>query len=570
MASAFLSYQGDCDIPPITNTLGVRAVAFAAALAAASALAACGGSSGAGQSLPSVSNTVGATTPTESIGATGGTGATAAQRLPAAVTSTPAYNVTLVYRGVTNSTSWYFQGATNGSTTCNNTGFVPGTFTTAPTVVNGPLAAGDLVGITATLYDWNNTVIASGTCPDHMTGVTTIVDLSHPGASPSPGSSAPAAGAPATAPVVSTTAPPVTLTGASANFAAIVNGQPWPTSFRPYCVNVVKNPGAPCPMNNTLPDSGATLMSGSSSIVSAMNSAGDLEFGFWRNEDSGGVPVYVAKSTDPMVNVTCRQYCQAGSVAINIPAQARPEAAICPGDCQMAVIEPNGTEYALYGQSPAYSGGSSLSVLGLAWASISGMGVDPNGMSLSSPGHAGGDVSNGTMMATLSEPTVAEISSGTIAHALNINVACESGQVFPGSNAEDCASNFGYTGPPAGSRFQLALTNAQIDGTAANSIGYNAASTAPWERAILHAMHNYGAYASVTCGRACGDRINMYMENGTQYSSFGAKWPVSTFNWSSPGNNGATGVVPSNWRPGGLNWATALQIVSPCYALEQC
>jgi hypothetical protein len=363
---------------------------------------------------------------------------------------------------------------------------------------------------------------------------------------------------------------PAPAGGSASSYTEIVNGQPWPTSFRPYCVNATKNPGAPCPLNNTLPDSGATLATGSGQIISAMNAAGDLEFGFWRGQDSGGFPVYAAKSTDPMVTVTCTQYCQSGSVSINIPSKARPEAAICPGDCQMAVIEPNGTEYALYGQSPAYNGGSTLSVIGLAWASISGMGVDPNGMSLALPGRGGGDVANGTMMATMSEPTVAEISSGAVFHALNINVPCESGQVFPGSNAEDCASNFGYAGPPAGSRFQLVLTAAQINGTASNSIGYVAANAAPWEKTILLAMHEYGAYASVTCGRACGDRVNIYMENGTQYSSFGGTWPVSTFNWSSTGNNGSVGSVPTNWRPGGLTWATALQIVSPCYALEQC
>jgi hypothetical protein len=360
--------------------------------------------------------------------------------------------------------------------------------------------------------------------------------------------------------------------GSATNYTQIVNGQPWPTTFRPYCVNAAKNPIAPCPFNNTLPDSGATLAANSATIVTAMNNAGDLEFGFWHNEDGGGVPVYAAKASDPVVTVTCTRYCQAGSAQINIPAQARPETAICnsSGDCQMGVIEPDGTEYALYGQQPAYSGGSTLQVVGLAWGPISGSGVDPNFMSLAFPGRGGGDVANGTMMATLSEPTVAEISSGTIYHALNINVACESGQVFPGSPAEDCASKFGYTGPPAGSRFQLALTNAQIDGAASNTIGYNAASTAPWERAILHAMHNYGAYATITCGRGCGDRINMYMENGTQYSSFGGTWPVSTYDWSSPGNNGSVGNVPTNWKPGGLNWATALQIVNPCYALELC
>jgi hypothetical protein len=398
-----------------------------------------------------------------------------------------------------------------------------------------------------------------------MAAVTSITDITRGGVAASP-SPSPAASAGAVA--VATAAP--IGNQSAANYTQITNGQPWPTSFRPYCVNAAKNPAAPCPLNNTLPDSGATLATGSSQIVSSMNGAGDLEFGFWHNEDSGGVPVYSAKSSDPTVTVTCTSYCQASSVTINIPSKARPEAAICPGDCQMGIIEPDGTEYDLYGQNPAYNGGSTLTVVGLAWSSVTGMGVDPNGASLSFPGKGGGDVSNGTMMATLSEPTVAEILSGTIAHAININVPCESGQVFPGSSAEDCASNFGYTGPAAGSRFQLALTNAQIDGTASNSIGYSAANTAPWERAILHAMHNYGAYATITCGRACGDRVNIYMENGTQYSAFGGTWPVSTYNWSSPGNNGSVGNVPTNWRPGGLTWSSALQIVSPCYALEQC
>lgn len=95
-------------------------------------------------------------------------------------TATPsAASVTLIYRGVTTSTSWYYQGATNGTTTCQNAAFVPGTFSAAPTIVNGPLKAGDLVGITATLYNWQNAVMASGSCPDHMANVSRIVDLTN-------------------------------------------------------------------------------------------------------------------------------------------------------------------------------------------------------------------------------------------------------------------------------------------------------------------------------------------------------------------------------------------------------
>ena len=362
------------------------------------------------------------------------------------------------------------------------------------------------------------------------------------------------------------TTPPAV--GSAGNFVAIVNGRPWPTSFRPYCRNRDRTPRAPCPLNNTLPDE-PILAAKSGLIVAAMQRHGDLEFGFWRNEDSGGFPVYRAGSSDPVVRVTCTRYCQAPTISINIPAKARPEAAICPGDCQMGVIEADGTEYALYGQRPAYNGGATLSVIGLGWLNILGPGVDPDGGSLTYPGRGGGNVGNGIMFATFSEPTVAEIRSGSIAHALNINVVCGSGQVYPGSMNKSCA-DFGYAGPAAGARFQLVLTDAQIDGAARNAIGYEAARTAPWERTVLHAMHDYGAYATVTCGRACGDRINIYIENGTQYTAFGSTWPVTTFDWTSPGNNGGVGSVPRNWLPGGLTWSTALRIVDPCYALETC
>jgi hypothetical protein len=320
-----------------------------------------------------------------------------------------------------------------------------------------------------------------------------------------------------------------------------------------------------------LPDNPATLLANSAAIIQAMNTNGDLEFGLWHNEDAGGMPVYKAASTDPTVKITCTSWCQSSSVSIQIPKNAEASPGICPGDCQMGIIEPNGVEYALYGMSQNYSGGSSITTTGLAFASIvTSSGVDPNGQSLTYPGHGGGDVANGSMFAVVDNSIrVNEINNGTIPHTLHMNLACTTGQVYPGSNAYECSA-FGYTGPPAGARFQLTLSDAQIEGTVGNSIGYSASNTAAWERVILHAMHDYGIIGDITCARACGDAMNIYTESSEQYTRFGGTWPVSTFNWASPGNNGSTGNVPTNWRPGGLNWATALRIVDPCYSLETC
>jgi hypothetical protein len=384
------------------------------------------------------------------------------------------------------------------------------------------------------------------------------------------------------------------------NYTKIVNGEPWPLDFRPYCYNVTPNPKAPCPYNDKLPDdpqkllnltlidpvSGDPVRLTSAGVINAMNAQGDLTFGLQNagynlGDDGGGFPEYLAASTDPIVIVTCLYWCQNGigskdAVKIHIPKKAEGSPGLCPGDCQMGIIEPDGTEYAIYGMTVNYSGGSTISAAGLAWASIvSGSGVDPNGVSLAYPGNGGGDVSNGSMFAVQDNSIrVNEIDNGEIPHALHMSMACATGQVYPGSNAYDCYSNYGYTGPPAGARFQFVLNDAQIDGTQRNSIGYNATKAAAWEKVILRAMHDYGIVGDITCGRECNASLNIYTESSEQYTQFDKTWPVSTFNWNSPGTTGpyqgGIGLAPINWTPGGLNWAKALRIVDPCYSLEQC
>ena len=390
-----------------------------------------------------------------------------------------------------------------------------------------------------------------------------------PAPSPTPSSSS---GAPANAAPVSSAAPapiapqtPAAGNGglSPSNYANIVNGQPWPLNFRPNCANPTYQPSAPCPYNDPLPnpDNPVHVYSSSSSIISAMAGAGDLEFGFFAGEGGGGDPVYLASASDPVVTVSCMKWCQASSVAINVPSHAQAMSAICPGDCQIAVIQPDGTEYAIYGMSPNYDGGSTITAGGLAFESVViGNGVDPNGASLAYPGNGGGNVGNGSMLAAIDDALrVNELSNGLIPHSLHMNMACGTGQVYPGSTNDQC-SQFGYSGPPAGARFQLTLTDAQI----------NALPAAAWEKVILHALHDYGAIGDVTCPRQCGDRINLYTESQTQYGAYGQTWPVSEFDWSSPSNNGGYGSVPTHWQPAGVNWSTMLRILDPCYSLETC
>jgi hypothetical protein len=215
----------------------------------------------------------------------------------------------------------------------------------------------------------------------------------------------------------------------------------------------------------------------------------------------------------------------------------------------MAIIEPNGVEYSIYGMSAQYSGGSTISAAGLAWASIvTSNGVDPNGAFTSPyPGAGGGDVGNGTLYAVEDNSIrINEISNGVIPHALHTNLVCATGEVYPGNYAADC-SGFGYNGPPAGARFQLILNDAQINGTQSNSIGYTASKAAAWEKVILHAMHDYGVIGDITCGSDCGGAIYLYTEAPEQYTAYGTAWPGTNFNWTSPGSPGGGGVGSLSW-----------------------
>jgi hypothetical protein len=362
----------------------------------------------------------------------------------------------------------------------------------------------------------------------------------------------------------------------SSDYTAIVNGQAWPTVLRPYCFNSAPNPSAPCPENNTLPDNPSKLMSNSATIVANMASHNNLDVGIG---GAASFDVYLASASDPTVSVSCTTWCEGSSVSIHVPSAARSEPGLCGGsgsDCGFGVIQPNGTEYDCYGITGGsnYSGGSTLSCTGLAWTSVvTGSSVDPCSQSLNYPGDGGGCVNNGQMYSAYSDSLrVSDIEAGVIPHALQVNLNCGGGggepaQVYPGATNATC----GYAGPPAGARFQIVLTDAQIDGTASNSIGYNASNTAAWERVVLHALHDYGFYTEVTCGGGCGHSINFYTEPQEQYTQFGGTWPVSTYNWNSPGSgSGGVGSFPATWTPGGLNWQTALRIVDSCYALESC
>ncbi len=103
-----------------------------------------------------------------------------------------------------------------------------------------------------------------------------------------------------------------------------------------------------------------------------------------------------------------------------------------------------------------------------------------------------------------------ELAAAQINHALFMTVKCDSGRaVYPATKGGLPCSAIGLSdtdAPNQGTRFQLDLTDAQID----------ALDVPTWKNAILRAMAHYGMYVGDTGGSWAIQR-----EGGTTYTSFG-------------------------------------------------
>jgi hypothetical protein len=112
-----------------------------------------------------------------------------------------------------------------------------------------------------------------------------------------------------------------------------------------------------------------------------------------------------------------------------------------------------------------------------------------------------------------------------------------------------CSGADAADAPPMGTRFQLAMSDAQIDALAVPS----------WKKTILRAMAHYGMFVGDTGG---GAGPGLMMESGTGYTSFGAEDPSVTFAKQQ-------GLQPG-WHSlytfdiaSGVDWQSALRVVAP-------
>ena len=317
------------------------------------------------------------------------------------------------------------------------------------------------------------------------------------------------------------------------------------------------------PFNRPLP-ANPTIASDSSAILANLTAnqygfeGGTGQFAF--TSDDGRDGVYYSRASDPTVTIHCTYEWGPGTCTgqnkvnidgqqIHIPAGAMPQDN--GSDMHMTVVDQaNQLEYD-FEHATWSADHQTLNV----WAGAE-IPAGPNqGTGLGGGGTAAGF---STLAGLITEP---ELASGTINHALAINVPCTNGTVYPaqGANGMPCNQLQGNTNTgtatPMGTLFQLNMTDTQIANSGAPT----------WEKTIMTAMAHYGMYVNDTDGI---NNIELEAESDISYTSLGG--PSLMDNYIS--QQGGWYYSPLNrWiMAGPVIPLNNLRVVDPCWAEGLC
>jgi hypothetical protein len=330
----------------------------------------------------------------------------------------------------------------------------------------------------------------------------------------------------------------------------------YPTGcWRPY--------SSTSPFNRPLP-ANPTLAPDSASIISNLTSNGDnFEGGsgqFAFTSDDGRDGVYYSRSSDPVVTIHCTYYWGPGTCSgqskvnidgqnIHVPAGAMPQDN--GSDQHMTVVDQaNQVEYD-FEHATWSADHKTLTV----WSGAEIPAGPDQGTGLGGGGTAAGF---STLAGLITAP---ELASGTINHALAINLPCTNGVVYPAEQANGfpCSKEQGQTNPgsaaPLGTLLQLNMTDSQI-----------ASSGAPaWEQTIMTAMAHYGMYVNDTDGIG---NIELEAESDVSYTSLGGPSLLNNF---IKAKGGSYYAPLKRWILSGRGIpVNRLRVVNTCFAQGTC
>lgn len=311
--------------------------------------------------------------------------------------------------------------------------------------------------------------------------------------------------------------------------------------FRPYADS--------SPFNEPIP-AGARVDPQSAAIVSRVLGFGriqHLEAGQADTPDDFGHPTYYSTLLDPLFTVHCVEpwgTCAVEGMTIRIPDAARPAAG---SDHHLTVVDQlSGWEYDFWNVRSKPRGGGTLEV---SWGGRTQV-VAGDGR-----GSAATAANFGNLAGIIRAP---ELEEGQIRHALFLVVKCDSGRfVYPATKSGRSCASAGLTNagaPPMGARFQLAMTDAEID----------ALPVPAWKKTILRAMAVYGMYFGDTGSGSWA----IQAESGSTYTSFGYEDRLVSYA-RAVGATLYNGRYVFNLRDG-VDYAGRLRVIDPCVAQNTC
>jgi hypothetical protein len=315
----------------------------------------------------------------------------------------------------------------------------------------------------------------------------------------------------------------------------------WPSAcWRPYAPS--------SPFNSELGDS-PTVHADSDRMVSRMLGFGEIQHLLAGQADTAkdyAHPTYWSQPDDPWFTLHCVR-AKWGRCPIEGERIQVPDEAIVPGgsDGHVTVVDQRtGWEHDLWRVKEIPEGGGTLS---FAWGGKTR--IDGDG--LNAQGNAAGF---GEMAGLI---RIEELEAAHIDHALFLSINCDSGGfVYPAEQNGRSCSRIGEPNdgaPPMGTRFQLDMSEAEID----------ALDAPDWKKAILRAMARYGMYVGDT-----GGTWALKDEGGITYTSFGYedRWAEFAKKEGLP-RNGPYWVF--NIRDG-VDWESRLRAIDPCEAEGTC
>jgi len=241
-------------------------------------------------------------------------------------------------------------------------------------------------------------------------------------------------------------------------------------------------------------------------------------------------PLYWARTTDPLLTVHGSAPVEGDR--IHVPTGAKPAGG---DDAHMTIVQPDGWEY-IFWRASAPAGGV-LNVETGRKMRVDGDGFG-NGVVAARFGNLAGRV------------RVQEMEGGVINHALVMALPCTSGRyVWPSVTAGSKCAN-PTDAPSLGDRFQLALSDSQI----------NAMPVPSWKKTILRALGHYGAYV----GEQGAHWSLLGFESGASYTSFGVPDQLVAFAQKAGISQSSDGIY--YFKMDGVDWARYLRVVDPSVA----